>query len=820
LKHRHYFLAILALVIASAWVIFGGQYPFKLGLDLKGGMRVILRAEPPAGEKLTPGLLNDAKNVIQRRVDNTGVAEPLVQTKGGNQIIVELPDIPEEKKQEALDQFQKLAMLRFVAIPDKYEVVHGEPTTFLDKVTRQQVPSSQVLQEGEVIVTGKELLPGKARGNLSVNGQTEVELRFNAEGRKKFADYTMRNVKKYFGIFLDDEPISVPIVEEPIPTGDGVIRGSFSLEEAQDLANLLNAGALPVPLRIEQVTDVGPTLGKESVDKSLVAGLIGLALVALFMIGFYRLPGIVAVVALLFYAAFSAAIFKLIPVTMTLPGIAGFILSIGMAVDANILIFERLKEELNAGKTLRAAVDAGFVRAFSSIFDSNMCSVITCAILWNFGTGPIRGFALTLAIGVIVSMFTAITCTRTMLYMLVPTSLSHKPQWWGLGYTWMHPPEGTVWRIVERWKLYFGISGALILTSIIFMGLMIGKVGSPVLPGIDFTGGSLMQLKYEAQVPTADQVRQALAPSGREESDVTISAGEKRVVIRGKHFASDATQAAAEREQIEKALAEATGKFKVEAFDNVGPTMGKDLTSQALKAILVASVLIVLYLWFRFTSLDFGLVAITTLLHDAFVILGFFAVTGYFLHWEVDSLFVTAVLTIIGYSVHDTIVVFDRIRENQRLKARGEPFELVADRSVTQTVVRSINTSLTVVFVLAALVLFGGATIREFNTAMLVGIIAGAYSTIFFASPLLTVARTYGERRKQASSRRVEEKPMVAAGGAAPRPKPLPKPQPKPIEAAVSSEDVSGPAAPAAGGSVTKVAPKPQRNIKKKKRRF
>lgn len=827
MKHKHWFVAILALVAASIWVV--AEKPIKQGLDLKGGMRVILRANPPEGTKMTPGLLNDAKNVVQRRVDATGVAEPLVQTKGSDQIVVELPDIPKDQKDEALKRFQTEAMLRFVKIPDKYQVVHGEPPTFLDKVTQKEVDAAQVVKEGEVIVTGAELLPGKARGNIGGDGQSIVELHFNADGRKKFADYTMRNVKKYFGIFLDDEPISVPIVEEPIPSGDGVIRGSFSLEEAQDLANLLNAGALPVPLTIEQTSDVGPTLGKESVNASFLAGAIGLGLVALYMLLYYRLPGLVAVIALGFYTLFTLALFKIIPVTLTLPGIAGFILSIGMAVDANILIFERLKEELNAGKTLRAAIDAGFHRAFPSILDSNVCTVITCAILWNIGTGPIRGFALTLALGVIVSMFTAVTCTRTMLYLLVPTNLSQNAKLWGLGTSWLHPGEGRVYSIMSRRKLWFSISGAVILVGLVFMGLLFKSTGAPLNPGIDFTGGSLMQIRYETQVPTAEAVRQVLARFDRGDSHVTISRDDKQVAIRGKFFDRDQQRATAERQRIEKALTEATGKFQIEAFEDIGPTMGRELTWAAIKAVILASLLIIGYLWIRFSGLDFGATAVAALIHDVLVLLGFFAAAGYLLKWEVDSLFVTAALTVVGYSVHDTIVIYDRIREHLRLRQRGESFDLVADRSITQTLARSINTSGTLLVVLVPLVIFGGKTIQQFNVALLVGVLAGTYSSIFAASPLLTMWRSWERKKAQAAAKRTEEKPMVAAAASRAPKAPATRPQPKPkaalpaaggdgagdAEVAVAEEATAATVARA-----TKVGPKPQRNIKKKKRRF
>lgn len=829
MKHKYWFLAILALVGAAAWVV--ATKPTKQGLDLKGGLRVILRGVKEDGKPPSRSDLESAKNIIARRVNGLGVSEPVVQTKGTDQIVVELPDVPREKQEEAKAQFQKLALLRFIKIPEKYQVSgSGDTTIFLDKTTQKEVSAKDVLAEAEqtggVIVTGRELLP-QSSADIGKDGSSIVYLKFNADGRKKFADFTLRNVKKYFGIFLDDDPISVPVIEEPIPSGDGIIHGQFTLKQAQNLADLLNAGALPIKLNIDTTSEVGPTLGQSSIHASILAGVIGLLLVAVFMIGYYRLPGAVAVVALLFYSTFVFALFKLIPVYLTLPGIAGFILSIGMAVDANILIFERLKEELRSGKTLRAAIDAGFSRAFPSILDSNACTLITCVVLLNFGTGAIKGFALTLAIGVLVSMFTAITCTRTMLYLLVGSGVSQNPKLWGLGTDYFHREEGRELKVVEHRNIYFLISGLIILPGLAGMLYLFSTTGSPVLRGIDFTGGSMMELQYTKQMPTVAQVHDVLAGVGRGDSTIDVSTVTKTITIRSaKAFPSDATAAYAERQKIEQGLVQATGikegDYKVAAFDNVGPVMGKEMTRGAILSVVLASLLIIVYLGFRFAGAAFGTTAVIAMIHDVLVLLGLFAIFGIVRHWQVDSLFVTAALTVIGFSVHDTIVVFDRIRENLKYRQRGESFDLVANRSVTQTLARSINTSFTVVLVLTALVAFGGASIREFNVALLIGIISGTYSSVFNATPLLAMWRAHQRKQAQLAARRPDEKPMMALQA---RPQPKPRPAPKPALVAGDGEGVGDGSVdrttavgiPATG---VKAAPKPQRNIKKKKRRY
>lgn len=413
-RDKFVILFIIVLIAASAWV--GFNKPIKKGLDIQGGSHLVVEAQDVKQKivdnkvveeaiKVSPEVMRSAVAVVRQRVDGLGVAEPLIQLKGDRQIIVELPGI--EDPQEAVKLIGETAKLDF----------------------RRQDPEKPG-QWMPTEVYGKMLKD--ARANLRGNNDWIIEFEFNPEGAKKFGQLTTELVGQPLGIFLDDQVISAPNVNSPITGGSGIIEGSFSADEAKTLAIQLKAGQLPVPLRMVENRTVGPTLGQEAVDRSFFAGVVGLGMVLIFMLWYYRIPGIMANLALFLYALFNLAIFKLIPITLTVPGIAGFILSIGMAVDANILIFERTKEELRMGKSIFNAVETGFKRAFSSIFDSNATTLISCAVLYYFGTGLIRGFAITLALGVVISMFTAITVTRTVLRVTVRFRKMRNPVLYGV----------------------------------------------------------------------------------------------------------------------------------------------------------------------------------------------------------------------------------------------------------------------------------------------------------------------------------------------------------------------------------------------------
>jgi SecD/SecF fusion protein len=750
-------LTVCAAVVAFNNKLFGADVAPKYGLDIKGGVRVILRAktEQYKGGKWTPEKLEAIRSILEKRVNATGVAEPLLITKLPDQIIVELPGLKDEK--QALEQLQSTANLQFYWLPqlgnknntrsstwlveDQTDPATGAKKEVLVDATTKQPLSPAVLEEQifskEPLVAGKDLLPN-SEVVIQGTGGPVIQFEFNPEGGRVIEEFTRvpSHLGDYLAVFLDQKLLTAPTINGTIP-GKGIIEGNFTEASARSLSEQLNAGALPVPLETLETRKLEATLGAEAVKATTVAGAIGLGMVLLFMLIYYRLPGGIADIALVLYTLFSFALFKLWPVTLTLPGIAGFILSIGMAVDANILIFERVKEELRSGKTLRASIDAGFKRAFTAISDSNICTLITCSVLYYFGTGPIKGFALTLGIGVAISMFTAITVTRTFLFALVGQKFAQNPAAYGLGIQW-NPNL----RVMSRKMFWLGISGIIIVPGLIFWAM------GGIKKSIDFQGGTELNMPFATR-HTSEEIQKALVGINAKYADSRVVVSED---LNSKPaFVTTPRLAPEERTQVIQSLiakvgplAQGRGAADV-AYSDVSGTISQELTFDAIKAVLVASLLIVLFLAFRFSiggfkeGLKYGLCAVAALLHDVAVVWGAFAIMGYLFKWQIDSLFVTAMLTVIGFSVHDTIIIFDRMRENLQHRLKGENFSDLADRSIDQTIARSLNTSFTVILTLFALFFFGGAIIHQFVGALLIGIISGTYSSIFNASVLLVL---------------------------------------------------------------------------------
>ncbi len=767
-------LFILVLTVLAATITFRnrlpglGNIPFRTGLDIQGGARVVLRAktEEYKGKWNPDTNLEAVRKVLENRVNATGVAEPQIITKKPDQIIIELPGLKNEA--DVRRSLQSTASLQFYLLPQlgdkdgrlpakwrvasvKNPVSGAEEETLVFAQNGQPVPL-EILQEEvfsqDPVAAGGDLAASSAQPNPS-NGEATIAFELKGEGKERFQEVTRNNVGKFLAIFLDKRLLSAPAIHSMI-AGKGEITGNFTLESAKSLSDQLNAGALPVALEEVEVRKLEATLGQEAVHTTFVAGIVGLALVLVFMLFWYRLPGLLANFALILYALFSLALFKLWPITLTLPGIAGFILSIGMAVDANILIFERFKEELRSGKNLRSAIDAGFKRAFTAIFDSNVCTIVTCGILYEFGTGPIRGFALTLGLGVVVSMFTAIAVTRTFLFALVNTNLGDNPGVFGVA------GEAHIkhFNVMKRKWLWLGLSLAIIVPGLIFWAPPINGIKQ----SIDFTGGTEQQIAFASR-HSPDEISKVVSSLGDKFKDnrVVISEDPKQTF---QHQASITTERLDEPDRLKllNTLVKQVGPLdKVNGkqlavtdvpFSNVSGTISKELTVNAIEAVIFASVFIVLYLAIRFSiggfkeGLKYGTCAVVALLHDVLVLWGSFAIMGKLFGWQVDSLFVTAMLTVIGFSVHDTIIVFDRVRENLHHRGLGESFSDLTDRSIDQTIGRSIKTSWTVVMTLLALFLFGGVVIHQFAGALLIGIVSGTYSSIFNASVLLVMAKS------------------------------------------------------------------------------
>ncbi len=737
------------------------------GLDLQGGLQVVLEADLPEGQELTPGAMEAARIIVDNRVNGLGVTEPLVQLQGDERMIVELPGISDPEL--AIRTIRETGLLEFIDA-GRTPIPEGTPvqTTFgggppsesepapdtppeAEATAEAQAPA-QPEQIYETVITGSDL---EQVSNAGINPNSRVvEINFSLtnEGGQDFAEYTGNNIGSFLCIVLDKQVISCPRVNARIDKNGVISLGDDSLEEGQSLAIQLRYGALPVPLKVVENRSIGPTLGQDSVERSIRAGTIGLIIVLLFMIVYYRLPGFMAALAMIIYGLLNFALYKVIPVTLTLPAITGFILSLGMAVDANILVFERLKEELRAGRNLKLAMELGFSRAWPSIRDSALSTLITCAILFwfgsNFGASIVKGFAITLALGVVTNIFTAVTITRAFLrFMLGIAGEGLKNNAFLMGINLREDSQSNVpaWAtgwfdIIGKRKWYYSFSTILILAGLVAMGLSVVQFGTPLKLSIDFTGGSLMELQFD-QPAQPGEVRQVFADFTYNETDfkdttVTTSQqlGQETILVRSKFLDDEAKSA------VQTEIREQVGDFEELRFDAVGPTIGQEVTTAGTYAVGAAAVAILLFLVFAFRSVTnafrYGVAAVVAMIHDILITSGFFAIVGIISGWEVDALFLTAILTVIGYSVHDSIIVFDRLRENLP-RWRTEPFEVVSNRSVLETLNRSVVTSLSTMFVVIAIMAFGGATIRQFITIILVGIITGTYSSIFNAVPIL-----------------------------------------------------------------------------------
>jgi protein-export membrane protein SecD/preprotein translocase SecF subunit len=866
LNKQFIYLGIVVLLAALAGYLFATQ-PIRRGLDVQGGLRMTLRAEieklSPEERKLwTPERMRTVIDILSRRIDSLGVIEPTIYQKGDTEIVIELPGFTDE--QEARDLLQTTARLEFRYLKDvrtekqptgRYEIIidkqgDNEVVKFRDltspdgKIIEPGTPEYQkIIESSPLIVTGDELERAEV---VRQSFSPEVLLIFNREGQDKFARASSLYLKEHIAILLDNKIISAPVIKSA-NLREPVIQGNFTLKEAARLRDLLNAGALPVSLSLESISRVEAILGAQAWERIIQAGIIGFIAVAAFMVLYYLLPGVISVIALGLYVLFATAIFKSLGVTFSLPAIAGLILSIGMAIDANILIFERLKEELRLGKTLLAGLDAAFKRAFPAIFDSNLSTIIICLILYYFGTGPVQGFATTLGTGVAISFFTAIFCTRAMLYTLVGLGVHPSERLFGLRRQFGQEVGEQLgaakdrFDFVNRRGLYYAISGVAILIGLIFwFGL--GGLKS----GIDFAGGSELVLQRpvagavqpkseqppaqgeqaQQQPPAATQGNQQQQPpaQGEQAQQQPLAQGEQAQQQPPAATQGNQTQQppAALPEPINANLAQVLsllrqagfekvgalfgegnrqlivhvadadadsqqkivdalkplGELQVVSFASISPRVREETVRRAVTAVLLSLIAILLYIAIRFSieggwsGFKFGIAATLALAHDVLIMVGGAAVLGYLLGWEINALFITALLTLVGFSINDTIVVYDRVRENLRQRARGETFATIVNRSLNQTLARSINTSLTLLLVLVALVIWGAVTqdLRFFYVAMLIGVIAGTYSSIFIASQIMVGWQNAREKlhQRQAEAAKATAVPPKPSGASTP----------------------------------------------------
>jgi SecD/SecF fusion protein len=689
----------------------------NLGLDLQGGMHMVLQVDTA---KLSPNEAKDAParalEIIRNRIDQFGVLEPVIQLQGKDRILIQLPGITDRER--AKEIIGRTAHLEFRLVSDNPELLKkgltGEEVEGheLKEMKTRDDKTESLLIERNVVLTGDMLVDATTEFSQQGFGQPYVSLTLNDKGAALFADATSANIGRRLAVVLDGEAYTAPVIRERIPSGRAQITGNFSVQEAKDIALVLRAGALPAPVKILEERSVGPGLGKDSVEKGINAVIIGGICVLAFMAIYYLLTGVIADFALILNILIITGALSYFGATLTLPGIAGLVLTIGMSVDANVLIFERIREESRLGKSLRAAIHAGYDKAFWTILDANVTTLITALILFQFGTGPVRGFATVLSIGIIASMFTALVVTRLVLDIIT----INNPRMEKLPMLQFFRQPNIPF--VKMRKVAYAVSILVIAAG---MTLFVQRGAKNY--GVDFTGGTLQQFEFTEVVPVAE-VRNVLSRIGLGESAIQRFGEGKEIIIRS--FGG-------KTEEIISGLRENFGSesFEVMRVEAVGPAVGEDLRRAAIKALIFAMIGICLYISFRF-EFRFAITAIIALIHDVLVSLGMIALTGR----EISLPVIAALLTIIGYSINDTIVLFDRIREDRKFMRKAGQEEII-NTSINQTLSRTVLTSLTTLLVVLALFFFGGKVINDFSFVLLVGVLVGTYSSIFIASPLL-----------------------------------------------------------------------------------
>ncbi|MDV4152226.1 protein translocase subunit SecD [Clostridium sp. AL.422] len=697
-KRKSSILFILSVVaiISLALVCFNG---FKIagwevkslnnaitkGLDLQGGVSVLMEIQE---DEVSTDVRQRTKQLLELRVNSIGVAETVVTEEGEKRIRIDIPGAYDSN--EIVDDLSKTGNLEFKD------------------------------SDGNVVLTGKDVK--EATAVLDETSSPVVSLELNDEGQEKFAEVTANNIGKTISIYMDDEVVSSPVVQSAITNGKAVINGMSSMDEATNLAGIISSGALPVSIKAVSITNVGAQLGAEALPNAIKAGIIGIVIIFLFMIIYYRLPGLFASIALTLYITLVLLVFTELKVALTLPGIAALLLTVGMAVDANILIFERIKEELSRGITVTSAVKAGFENAMSSIVDSNSTTFIAALILYFIGSGSVKGFAVTLMIGIVLSLFTALIVTKKLMNSAIDIGILKKI--WQFG----NKKELKVLKIVQKSKIWFALSLILILVGVGF------TVTKGLNFGIDFKGGTKMvvELGKEFNKPEVDEIVKELVPDA-----VTNEAADTQYEIKSKEL--DSTKVS----EVFKALQD---KYSLEdeallSQDEIGASVGKELTKNSIIALLVACLAMLVYIVVRF-KVDYGIAAIVALVHDLLITISVFAIFNI----PVNTPFIAAILTIVGYSINDTIVIFDRIRENSK-NMRSASITEIANKSVTQTMSRSINTTLTTLITIVAVNIFV-PTVREFSFPLIIGIAAGAYSSIFVATPVWAILKNREDKKR------------------------------------------------------------------------
>ncbi|HOW58175.1 MAG TPA: protein translocase subunit SecD [Candidatus Omnitrophota bacterium] len=707
-------LLIIGLVVFSLWKAYPPDQKISLGLDLQGGIQLLLQVDmDKVPEEARKDVTERVAEIIRNRIDEFGVKEPDISTQGKDQVVVKLPGVTDRER--AKEIAGKAAHLEFKLVSEDAELIkkadEGKvPEGYEYRKVKGSPNEEMVLMDVKAALTGEHLTT--ATVSFDQYGQAIVSLTLDREGGKIFDKVTFQNIGKRLAIVLDGQVYSAPVIRDRIPNGKAQISGNFKAEEASDLALVLRAGALPAPVIVAEERTVGPSLGKDSIESGMRASLIGVLFVVIFMPVYYFFCGWIANIGLIVYVILVVGGMAAFGATLTMPGIAGFILSIGMAVDANILIFERMREEIQTGKGARAAISAGYHRAFSAILDSNVTTLITSVLLFIFGTGPIQGFAVTLSIGIIASMFSAIFVTRVIF-----DYLAKKNPNMNLKMLQFFKSPNVAFLAKRRWAYVFSVI-CLVLGISAFV--MRGQENY----GVEFTGGTFVQVGFKQDIDQA-KFRSLLEKEG-------LKAFTLQRFGDVKNYEYILKMNEGNPGKIESAARALVGKenFEIKRVDQVGPSVSGSLRDKAFWAVIWSSLGILIYLGWRF-EWKLALAAVLALIHDTLFTFGLYAFTGR----EINLATIAAVLTIMGYSVNDTIVTFDRIRDNRKLMRKASFYEIV-NLSINQTLGRTILTGLAVIFGSLSLLFFGGSAIADFAFILFVGFVVGIYSSVFVASAL------------------------------------------------------------------------------------
>jgi len=680
---------ILVALAGFTYLAYVSLKQIKLGLDLAGGVSITYQTkiDNPSDEDMA-----DTVYKLQQRVEGYST-EAEVYREGNNRINIDIPGVSDAN-----------AILEELGKPGSL--------VFMDT-------NNNILLTGDLVDSAKAVMYEK-------NGQKEyaVSLTFAPDGKAKFAEATTQNVGKQIAIVYDQKVVSSPVVREAITGGECQIDGMKTIDEAEHLASTIRIGSLSLELEELRSNVVGAKLGQEAISTSLKAGAIGFGILALFMVVIYLLPGFASVLALILYIDLTVCLVAAFEITLTLPGIAGVILAVGMAVDANVIIFTRIKEEIGAGKSVKSSISNGFHKALSAIIDGNVTTLIAAAVLYLKGSGTVKGFATTLAIGILLSMFTALFVTRFILNAFVNLGIENEKLYGTVG-------ERKTIDFLKYRSICFIVSAAMIISGFVFMGVNRSKIGSIMNYGIDFKGGTSTNVTFNEDMSLED-ISSKVVPVVE---GVTKEAGTQTQKVKDSNEVIIKTRALTveEREALNKALAET---FNVDAekitAESISAAVSDEMRNDALWATAIAGVLMLIYIWIRFSDFNFAASSVLALVHDVLVLVACYAV----FRWSVGSTFIACVLTLIGYSINATIVIFDRIRENSKALSSRTSREDLINISISQTLTRSINTSLTTFIMITVLYVMGVSSIKEFALPIMVGIVVGTYSSICLAGAM------------------------------------------------------------------------------------